>query len=111
MFLSYSQNLGQLFEIFCECCYFAHLPTLLFRGKKYIYRILISFQDLLVEADLVAAGSLKGVMTGKHYNRSLRTHKVIYEAMMRLLFNSYLHSLPQESQNEIKEFIGTLIYT
>jgi hypothetical protein len=97
--------------------YFANVAILhtcqlyCFRGKKYIYRILISFQDLLVEADLVAAGSLKGVMTGKHYNRSLRTHKVIYEAMMRLLFNSYLHSLPQESQNEIKEFIGTLIYT
>jgi hypothetical protein len=64
---------------------------------------------LLVEADLVAVGSLKGVMTGKHYNRSLRAHKVIYEAMMRMLFNSYLQSLPQESQIEIKGFIGMLI--
>ncbi len=49
---------------------------------------------------------MKGVLTGKHYNRSLRTHKVLYEALMLMLFNSFLESLPEQRQIEIKNFIG-----
>lgn len=59
-----------------------------------------------MEADLVAEGSVKGVLTGKHYNRSLRTHKVVYEAMMSILFRSFLESLPEQSQIEINNFNG-----
>lgn len=34
-------------------------------------------RDLLLESTLVGSGSLNGVVEGKHYNRALRTHKVI----------------------------------
>jgi len=34
-------------------------------------------RDLLLESALVGSGSLNGVLEGKHYNRALRTHKVI----------------------------------
>lgn len=59
-----------------------------------------------MESDLVAIGSLPGVLTGKHYNRSIRCHKVMYEALMHLLFQSYLETLPLEVQEETEDFIG-----
>ena len=31
-------------------------------------------QDLFVEADLVAEGSVQAVLNGHNYNRSIRTH-------------------------------------
>ena len=36
--------------------------------------------DLFVEAGIVACGSLKGVMSGTHYNHAVRAHKTMYEA-------------------------------
>lgn len=41
-------------------------------------------QDILIEADVIAAGFVGGVMTGHQYNRSIRSHKLIYEALHRL---------------------------
>lgn len=40
----------------------------------------------MIESEIVAIGSVKGVLSGKHYNRSIRAHKIIYEAMERLRF-------------------------
>jgi hypothetical protein len=59
-----------------------------------------------VESELVAAGSINGVINGKHYNRAIRTHKVMFEALTRLLFDMYMQSLPAESQEQISLFIG-----
>lgn len=47
----------------------------------------------MIESEIVATGSVKGVLSGKHYNRSIRTHKVIYEAMERLRFEVFENSL------------------
>ena len=38
----------------------------------------------MIESEIIAPGSVKGVLTGKHYNRSIRVHKIIYEALERL---------------------------
>lgn len=64
------------------------------------------FKDLLVESELVAAGSINGVINGKHYNRAIRAHKVMFEALTRLLFDMYMQSLPADSQEQISLFIG-----
>lgn len=40
--------------------------------------------DIIVEASIIANGSLAGVSSGKHYNRSIRCLKLVYEAMARL---------------------------
>lgn len=47
----------------------------------------------MIESEIVAPGSLKGVLTGKHYNRSLRAHKIIFEAMERLRLQAFEKSL------------------
>jgi hypothetical protein len=61
-----------------------------------------------VESDLVALGSVTGVLTGKHYNPSVRSHKVIYEALMRLLFQSFIETQSPEEQENTLSFIGKL---
>lgn len=33
--------------------------------------------DILVESEIVGSGSVSGVIEGRHYNRALRTHKVL----------------------------------
>ena len=41
-------------------------------------------KDIFIESQVVAEGSISGVIDGKHYNRGVRAHKYLYEAMMRL---------------------------
>ncbi len=45
-------------------------------------------------------------MSGKHYNRSVRSHKVVYEALVRLLFQQYLESLTPAERDETVTLIG-----
>ena len=47
----------------------------------------------MIESEIVAPGSVKGVLSGKHYNRCIRAHKLIYEAMERLRLQAFEKSL------------------
>lgn len=47
-------------------------------------------------------------MSGKHYNRSVRAHKLMYEALSRLRFQSFLTSKTKEEEEEILEFLGAM---
>lgn len=80
--------------------------------KSVLNFILISFfcQDILIEAEVVAPGSINGVLSGKHYNRSVRSHKVVYESMTRLLLECYFESLQEEEQRNIDHMIGQYLF-
>ncbi|KAL2102045.1 hypothetical protein ACEWY4_003806 [Coilia grayii] len=54
-------------------------------------------QDILIESELVAVGSIDGVISGHHYNRSIRAHKLLTEALQRLRWQAYLDTLPDMS--------------
>ena len=41
-------------------------------------------KDICIEAGIVAEGSINEVLDGKHYNRAVRVHRCIYEALLRL---------------------------
>ena len=58
-------------------------------------------QDILIDSNLVAEGSLNGVFSGHHYNRSVRVMKVLYEAFYRLLVDALLSSLTPEKNKEL----------
>jgi hypothetical protein len=58
-------------------------------------------RDIAIESGLVAEGSINGVLVGHHYNRSINTMKMMYGAMERLRFSSFLDSLSDE---ELKYF-------
>ena len=40
-------------------------------------------RDLCVESQVIAEGSVSGVMEGRKYNHAVRLHKLVYEALMR----------------------------
>ena len=48
-------------------------------------------RDLLLESTLVGSGFLNGVLEGKHYNRALRTHKVIFFCYCNHRYNNGHH--------------------
>ena len=58
----------------------------------------------MIESEIVASGSVKGVLTGKHYNRCIRAHKVVFEAMQRLRFLAFYESLPDNETEELSSF-------
>ncbi|MES9950704.1 MAG: hypothetical protein ABW118_17235 [Candidatus Thiodiazotropha sp.] len=49
--------------------------------------------EIVIEAGVCASGSLDKVMSGKHFNRALRVHKVMLEALERLLIQKFEQSL------------------
>ena len=65
------------------------------------------FQDVVIESGIVSEGSIKGVLSSKHYNRSVSCHKVMYEALQRLRFQSFLDSITDENQ-ELASFIESM---
>ena len=53
------------------------------------------FQDaglrhLCIESCVTADGSISGVMDGHKYNRAVRIHKLVYEALIRLAWKGFL---------------------
>ncbi|KAL2104338.1 hypothetical protein ACEWY4_001206 [Coilia grayii] len=56
------------------------------------------FQDIITEAEVVAAGSMDGILSGHQYNRSIHTHKLMCEALQRLRWQAYLDQLPQDGR-------------
>ena len=65
-------------------------------------------KDICIEAELVADGSINGFLDGKHYNRAVRVHKYIYEALMRLVwagFTNWVEENVPEKSAIIKSFL------
>ncbi len=46
-------------------------------------------KDLAVESGVIAEGASQAVMDGRLYNRSLRFHKLVYEALLRLAWKTF----------------------
>ncbi len=56
------------------------------------------FQDIMIESEIIASGSAKGVLLGKHYNRAIQIHKLLYEAMQTLRLEAFDKSLTTEEK-------------
>ena len=50
-------------------------------------------RDSLVESGVVASGSVDAVLTGHHYNRSIRAHKFVWEALFRFRWKQFEESV------------------
>ena len=59
-------------------------------------------RDLCIESGIVAEGSVSGVMNGKMYNRAARTHKYIYEALMRLVWKGFIPWIEANLQHQLR---------
>ena len=61
------------------------------------------FRDITIESSIVAEGSLNKVIEGKQYNRCIRTHKLLYEAFMRLIWKGFLNWISEECVSDNEE--------
>lgn len=55
------------------------------------------FEDVLVESGICASGSIAKVMSGKHYNRAMRVHKIMMEALQRQLIKVFMTMNPDKN--------------
>ena len=67
------------------------------------------FEDVLYQADLCTSGGIKGVLSGKHYNRSWNIHECLSEALHRLFLEreSEFLSINSELEELIKNVKDT----
>ena len=47
-------------------------------------------RNLCIESDVIADSYISGVMGGRKYNRAVRLHKLVYEALTRLAWKGFL---------------------
>lgn len=62
-------------------------------GKRFMDA---GLRDLCIESGVVSEGSVKGVLEGKMYNRAVRVHKLVYEALMRLIWEQFMSQLDED---------------
>lgn len=72
-------------------------------GRKYANS---GLEDLLIESGVYVAVTTSVLMLGKSYNRGIRAHKLIMEALFRLLWKAFLEWLSKKAgalDNEVKK--------
>ena len=68
-------------------------------------------RDLCVESGVIAEGSVSGVLDGRRYNRAVRCHKLMYEALMRLAwkgFQSWVEENHPDKRGTVDVFFDSL---
>src|SRR6476469_1639032 len=50
------------------------------------------FEDILIESQVCASGSIGQVISGKHYNRAMRVHQRMVDALERLILRKFCKS-------------------
>ena len=46
-------------------------------------------EEILIESGICTSGLIEQVLTGKHYNRASRVHKIVYEPLERIFLEVY----------------------
>lgn len=73
---------------------------------------LSGLEDLLIESGVVAGGSINGMINGHMYNRSIRSHKILYESLGRLQLDSLLENagatLVEKYEKNVKPCLSSL---
>lgn len=70
-------------------------------------------RDVIIESEILRSGSVVGVLEGRHYNRGIRVHKIVFEAMLRLrwkAFRTWLteQNIPGLNDIGLQEVVNTL---
>ena len=63
----------------------------------------------MIESGLVREGSINGVLSGKYYNRSVLSHKILYEAIERLRFEAFIDQLEGEEKECLPSFLNDMV--
>ena len=65
-------------------------------------------QDILIESEMVTSGSINVVISGHHYNCSMRAHKLMYESLKHTRVSTFLDSLPPVERDECLDVINEI---
>ena len=57
--------------------------------------------DIIIESNVIAEGSSDKVLSGKLYNRSVRFHKLMFEACVRLIWEGFLEWNTDSGSSEV----------
>lgn len=80
------------------------VPTL---GKN----IMSGFEEILIDSGICASGSVGKVIHGKHYNRALRVHKLVFQVLERLLLKAFVSKYPNIKNEEANVLLMKLSET
>ena len=53
-------------------------------------------RDLAVESRIITEGSIDATLQGRKYNRAIRPHKLMFEALMRLVWKGFYTWIEEE---------------
>ena len=64
-------------------------------------------RELAIEIGIIEDGSISGVLEGRQYNRAIRMHKLTYEALNRLAWDSFVECVGEKEEifEELSECI------
>ena len=70
-------------------------------------------QDVLIESGIVGSNAVSGVLSGKHYNRALRCHKAMVEALLRMQWRAFecwlaLEDVVPNLLSEVRQALSSL---
>ena len=57
-------------------------------------------EDLLIESNTYGSSTASALLKGKSYNRGVRAHKLVMEAMLRLQWQSFGNWIQNENSSE-----------
>ena len=57
---------------------------------------------------MITDGSVSGVMDGRKYNRAVKLHKLVYEALIRLAWKGFLSWLQANHTDDVIDINETL---
>lgn len=58
---------------------------------------------------MIAPGSINGVLTGKHYNRCIRSHKLVYESVQQLRLKAFRAALSNGESQKLDAIAARLL--
>ena len=66
-------------------------------------------RDMAVESGIIAEGSVENVLSGKKYNRAVRFHKLVYEALLRLAWRGFYPWFEEHDVTHLPQLHDTII--
>lgn len=67
--------------------------------------------NIMVNAEMLANGSVSSFIAGKHFNRCKRLHPIVSLALQTLHFEQFLHvekvEVPEEMKKDLTDFLNT----
>ena len=60
-------------------------------------------RDICIEFGILAEGSVSSIIEGKMYNRAVRVHKYIYEALLCLIWKHFIPWVSANHANKVSQ--------